>query len=64
MGNAFLNKGVCQNHPKGGGGGAKTRGRIQIPIFFKKIFLGGCRIIWELFFCHLYEGGYYFCEIF
>ena len=63
MGNAFLNKGVCQNHPKGGGGVQKTGGEFKYQ--FILFFLGrGCRIIWELFFCHLYEGGYYFCEIF
>ena len=36
MGNAFLNKGVCQNHPKGGG--AKNGWRIQIPMFI--LFFG------------------------
>ena len=38
MGNAFLKKGVCQKHPKGGGG-AKNGWRIQIPMFI--LFFGG-----------------------
>ena len=49
MGNAFLKKGVCQKHPKGGG--AKNGGRIQIPMFISFFWGGGgCRITWELFF--------------
>ena len=36
MGNAFLKKGVCQKHPKGG---AKNGWRIQIPMFI--LFFGG-----------------------
>ena len=39
MGNAFLNKGVCQNHPKGGGGVQKTGGEFKYQ--FILFFLGG-----------------------
>ena len=41
MGNAFLNKGVCQNHPKGGGGGCKNPGENSNTNFFLKKFFGG-----------------------
>ena len=36
MGNAFLNKGVCQNHPKGGGGVQKPGGEFKYQFFLKK----------------------------
>ena len=40
MGNVFLNKGVCQNHPKGGGGGCKKWGGENLKTFFL-FFWGG-----------------------
>ena len=49
MGNAFLKKGVCQKHPKGGGC-KKWRENSNTNVYFIFWGGGGCRITWELFF--------------